>query len=152
MADQLPGEATIVNVNKEIEFPRERSMPITVLLTDDADVIRKAIRKLLDSDPEIKMVGEAASFRQAVQSSIDLKPHIVVMDVHLPDDAAVKPQEIRSLFDTIGSRLIAISVWNDEETYELAKKFGAVTLVDKMKLYTELIPAIKGAATNGAAA
>ena len=132
-------------MDKETEIPSERSVPITVLLTDDADVIRSAIRKLLASDPEIKMVGEAGTFRQAVESSIELKPHIVVMDIHLPDDSSVDPQEIRSVFDTIGSRLIAISIWDDEDTQELAKSFGAVTLVDKMNLYTELIPAIKSA-------
>ena len=64
----------------------------------------------------------------------------------MPDDSSVSPQEIKSLLNTLGSRLIAISFWNDEDTQALAERFGAVTLLDKMRLATELIPAIKAAA------
>jgi two-component system response regulator NreC len=118
-------------------------MPITVLLSDDKEVIRSSIRLLLDSDPEIRMVGEAVNFRQTIQSAIDLKPQIVVMDLHMPDASSVNPQEIKSLLDTLGSRLIAISFWNDEGTRALAQSLGAVILLDKMVLAAELIPAIK---------
>jgi hypothetical protein len=61
----------------------------------------------------------------------------------MPDDSSVSPQEIKSLLNTLGSRLIAISFWDDEGTQALAENLGAVTLLDKMKLVTELIPAIK---------
>ena len=120
-------------------------MPITVLLADDKEVVLSSIRLLLGSDPEIRIVGEAASFRQTIQSATDLKPQIIVMDVHMPDDSSVSPQEIKSQLDTLGSRLIAMSFWNDEDTQALAESLGAVTLLDKMRLVTELIPAIKAA-------
>jgi len=57
-------------------------MPITVLLTDDKEAVRNSIRMLLESDPEIRIVGEAANFQQTIQSATDLKPQIVVMDLH----------------------------------------------------------------------
>ena len=120
-------------------------MPITVLLTDDKEAVRNSIRMLLESDPEIRTVGEAANFQQTLRSATDLKPQIVVMDLHMPDDSSVNPREIKSLLNTFGSRLIAISFWNDEGTQALAESLGAVTLLDKMKLATELIPAIKDA-------
>jgi len=120
-------------------------MPITVLLTDDKEVIRSSIRLLLDSDPEIHTVGEAVNFQQTIQSATDLKPQIVVTDLHMPDDSSANPQEIKSLLNTLGSRLIAISFWDDQDTQALAESFGAVTLLDKMRLVTELIPAIKSA-------
>jgi two-component system response regulator NreC len=123
-------------------------MPITVLLSDDKEVVRSSIRLLLDSDPEIRMVGEAVNFRQTIQSAIDLKPQIVVMDLHMPDASSVNPQEIKSLLDTLGSRLIAISFWNDEATQALAHSLEAVTLLDKMRLTTDLIPAIKAATSQ----
>jgi DNA-binding NarL/FixJ family response regulator len=118
-------------------------MPITVLLTDDKEVVRRSIRILLDADPEIQTVGEAFNFQQTIQSAIDLKPQIILMDLHMPDDRSVSPQEIKSLLNTLGSRLIAISFWNDEDTQALAESLGAVILLDKMRLVTELIPAIK---------
>jgi len=46
----------------------------------------------------------------------------------------------------LGSQLIAMSFWNDENTQVLARSFGAVTLLDKMRLVDQLIPAIKAAA------
>jgi DNA-binding NarL/FixJ family response regulator len=120
-------------------------MPVTVLLTDDKDVVRHSIRLLLGSDPEIRIIGEAANFEQAIQCAINLKPQIVLMELHMPDDSLVKPQKIKSVLEGLGSRLIAISFWDDESTKALAQSLGAVMLLDKLTLATELIPAIKAA-------
>lgn len=120
-------------------------MAITVLLIDDKEVIRTSVRLLLDSDPEINIVGEGVNFQQTVQSAMDLKPQVVVMDIHMPDNSTLNPQEFKLLLDTLGSRLIAMSFWNDEDTQELAASLGAAILLDKMKLGTELLPAIKAA-------
>jgi hypothetical protein len=57
----------------------------------------------------------------------------------------VNPQEIKSQLNTSGSRLIAMSFWNDEDAQALAERLGAVTLVDKLTLSTDLIPAIEAA-------
>ena len=119
-------------------------MPITVLLTDDKESVRRAIRLLLSSDPEIRIVGEASNFLETIKS-VNLEPQVVVMDLHMPDASSVTPQEIKSLFNTLGSRIIAISFWKDEGTQALAESLGAVTLLDKMRLTTDLIPAIKAA-------
>jgi hypothetical protein len=70
------------------------------------------------------------------------------MDIHMPDASSVTPQEIKSLFNTLGSRIIAISFWKDEDTQALARSLGAVTLLDKMRLTTDLIPAIKAATSQ----
>jgi DNA-binding NarL/FixJ family response regulator len=120
-------------------------MPITVLMTDDKEVVRRSIRLLLSSDPEIHIVGEAVNFKQALQRTAELKPQIVLMDLHMPDESCVSPQEIKSQLDILGSELIAMSLWNDEDTQALARSFGAVTLLDKVRLVAELIPAIKAA-------
>ena len=120
-------------------------MPITVLVADDKEVVLSSIRLLLGPDPEIRVVGEAASFRQTLQRATELKPQIVVMDLHMPDESCLSSQEIKSQLDRLGSRLIAMSFWNDEDTQALARSLGAVTLLDKMRLTTDLIPAIKTA-------
>jgi DNA-binding NarL/FixJ family response regulator len=123
-------------------------LAITVLVADDKEVVLSSIRLLLGSDPEIRIVGEAASFRQTFQRATELKPQIVVMDLHMPDDSCLTSQEIKSQLDKLGSRLIAISFWNDEDTQALARSLGAVNLLDKMRLVTELIPAIKAATSE----
>ena len=118
-------------------------MPITVLLTDDEEAVRRSIRRLLDSDPEIHTVGEAVNVQQTIQRLIELKPQIVVLDLRMADKSSVNPQEIKSQLNTLGSRLIAISFWDDSDARALAESLGAATLLDKLTLATELIPAIK---------
>lgn len=123
-------------------------MPITVLVADDKEVVLSSIRLLLRSNTEIRVVGEAVSFHQTLHRALELKPQIVLMDLHMPDESSVNPQEIKSLLDELGSRLIAMSFWKDGNTQALARSFGAVTLLDKMTLATELITAIKAATSE----
>ena len=120
-------------------------MPITVLLTDNEEAVRRSIRRLLDSDPEIHTVGEAVNLQQVIQRVVELKPQIVLLDLRMADNSSVNPQEIKSQLNNLGSRLIAISFWNDTDTQALAESLGAATLLDKLTLATELIPAIKAA-------
>jgi CheY-like chemotaxis protein len=118
-----------------------KPMPIKVLLADDNETVRKAICRLLTSDPEIHVVAEATSFRQALQIAGTQRPHVVVLDLHMGDEREVTPLQVKS---SIGaSQLLAISIWNDDEAKALADSFGAVTLLDKISLTAELIPAIK---------
>ena len=119
--------------------------PITVLLTNDDEAVRSSIRRLLDSDLEIHTVGEAVNSQQTIQRAIELRPQIVLMDLRTVVNSSVNPQEIKSQLNTSGSRLIAMSFWNDEDAQALAERLGAVTLLDKLTLSTDLIPAIKAA-------
>jgi NarL family two-component system response regulator LiaR len=116
-------------------------MTIPVLLADDSEVVRKVIVALLKSDPEIEVVGECDSFAQTMEIASKLRPQVIVLDVHLSDEHAVTPAQIKSELN--GSRVLAISIWKDEETRYLAETLGAVKLLDKANLATELIPAIR---------
>ena len=116
-------------------------MPIKVLLADDSSIVRRAIRRVLDTQPEIELVGEAADFAQAIQMTHDLTPDIIVMDLHMPDENRVDPLEVKSKLNH-GVRTLAISMWNDEDAQILAHLLGAVSLLDKAYLGTRLVPAI----------
>lgn len=122
-------------------------MKISVLLADDNEIMRKVIADLLKRDPEIQVVAECVSFAQTIQLAAKLHPQVIVLDVHLSDERTVTQAQLRS--GLIGSRLLAISIWVDEETKYLAEAFGAATLLDKTKLATELIPAIKHYTNEG---
>ena len=128
----------------------EAAMPITVLIADDKEAVLRAIRVLLRRDPEIRIIGETGNYLQTTRSILNLKPQVVVMDLHMPGESSTSPQEIKSVLDTLGSALITMSFWNDEDTQALAKSLGAVTLLDKLRLVGELVPAIKAANVNHA--
>jgi chemotaxis response regulator CheB len=114
---------------------------ITVVLADDSKVIRKTIVALLTDDPEIQLLGEAANFAELMQLAGTLQPEVIVMDVHMKDEAVVPPELVRSCL--YGSRVLAISLWKDAETKFLAERYGAVTLIDKAELGRILIRFIK---------
>jgi DNA-binding NarL/FixJ family response regulator len=123
-------------------------MPITVLLAEDMAIMRKAIRRLLEDEPGIEVVGEAANFAETIQMTNKIKPRIVVMDMHMPNEANLTAVEIKTELAVSGTLLLAISIWDDDDTKAVAESFGAVALLDKAKLGSELVPTIKSIAAN----
>jgi DNA-binding NarL/FixJ family response regulator len=116
-------------------------MSVRVLLADDTFIIRKAIRALLNQDAEIELVGEAVNFPQAVGTAAELKPHIVIVDLHLPDREPRSNEQ--PTFAAFGCPALAVSVWYDSDAHVLAQRLGAVALPDKANLTSELIPFMK---------
>ncbi len=89
----------------------------------------------------IEIVGESTDFSQTIRLANDLRPEVIVMDLHMPDETKIAPGNFRSHLNC-GSKLVAISIWNDEPSKQLAESFGAAVLLDKMGLGETLIPAI----------
>jgi DNA-binding NarL/FixJ family response regulator len=115
-------------------------MPTKVLLAEDNDVVRRAVRQLLERNREVEVVGEATNFAETIQMLKELSPQVVVMDLHMRDETRFTPVEVKSCLN--GSQIVAISIWNDEETKALADSYGAATLLDKVNLANDLIPTI----------
>jgi DNA-binding NarL/FixJ family response regulator len=115
--------------------------PIKLLLADDSDIMREAIKKLLADEPRIQIVGEASSFAAAMQMVADSKPDVLLLDLHLPQKRDLQPPLVKSQLSCVDYTL-AISFSNDDEAKSLAASYGAVALLDKMSLYSHLLPAI----------
>ena len=120
---------------------RDRDLLITVLLADDSEIVRRGIRQLLATQSEIEIVAEAADFAQTIQLANDLKPRLIVMDLHMPEELEAASRDIKSHLNC-GSQILAISLSNDEESVALARSFGASVLLDKISLADTLIPTI----------
>ena len=142
----MPPVVRLLSDRRTSLIPYSSPMPISVLLVEDSEIMRKAIADLLKGDPEIQIVAEAPSLGQAMQLISKHQPQIVVLDLHLGDEHNFIPFQVRSCF--VVSRLLAISLWTDDQTKALAESFGAVMLLDKTKLAFELIPAIKQCAKD----
>lgn len=123
-------------------MPIKLGAPIRLLLADDSDIMREAIKKLLAEEPRIHIVGEAPSFAAAMQMIADCKPHVLLLDLHLPQKRDLQPPLVKSQLGCVDYTL-AISFSNDEEAKSLAASYGAVALLDKMSLYSQLLPAIE---------
>ena len=112
---------------------------IRVLVADDSQIVRKAIRMFLENRPEVILVGEAESLQEAVSKSCELRPNVVVMDLHLAD-YGVEPAQLKSRLG--GAYVVAITFGADEASKALAEHIEAQTLLDKGDLSEDLIPAI----------
>jgi DNA-binding NarL/FixJ family response regulator len=118
-------------------------MSIKLLLVDGSDVMRAAIRQLLIKDLGIEVIGTATSFGEGLALTAALKPDVLLMDLHMRDEREYPPELVKSQILLHTKCIVAISLSNDSEAKALAGRFGAHVLLDKMKLYSELIPAIK---------
>jgi chemotaxis response regulator CheB len=112
-----------------------------VLIADDSDVMRTAIRKTLEEENQIEIVGEASSFAETMQKIGDLKPDVLLLDLSLPQKRDFSPALVKLQLGSV--RTLAVSFANDSDSKVLAESYGAAVLLDKMKLYTEMLPAIR---------
>jgi two-component system invasion response regulator UvrY len=119
-------------------------MPIRVLMADDSECMLSALRRVLTEESQIEIAGETNSFTSTLAKVADAQPDVLVLDLHLPECADFGSQIVREKLAGL-KRIVAISFSNDEEAKMLAQSYGAAVLLDKMKLYTELIPAIVNA-------
>jgi chemotaxis response regulator CheB len=121
-------------------------MPIKVLMADDSHEMRKAIRRTLEQEPRIEIVAEASTFAEAIQKIADFKPAVLLLDLHLPEEREFTPELVKAQLR--GVCTVAVSLSNDDEAKALAESYGAVSLLDKMNLYSEVIPAIMNCSDN----
>jgi DNA-binding NarL/FixJ family response regulator len=117
-------------------------MCIKVLLADDTPLMRKAIRSVLGHEPEIEVVAEAENFAQSLSMTRKFRPHVVILDLHMPDWSNLTPMNVGEGLRAYRAAVLAISIWHDEDTRALARSYGASALLDKMLLGQELIPAV----------
>ena len=117
-------------------------MSITVLLADGSDVMRPAIVRLLNEEPSIELVAEAKNFAETLRLCLSLKPDILLLDPHMSDEGLFPAEFIKPQIVLHTRCVIALSVWDDADVNTLAESLGAKVLLDKTRLYRELIPTI----------
>ena len=115
--------------------------PVRVLVADDSDTMRHAICALLQAQEGIAVCGEASNYAELLEMFNATTIDVVLMDLRMPGEKLFTAATIKAHLH--GSCLLAMSVWNDEETASLAQSYGAVKLLDKGQLASILIPAIE---------
>jgi DNA-binding NarL/FixJ family response regulator len=115
---------------------------ITILVADDHQLLRSALRTLLENQPDMRVVGEAANGRSAVEAAAELSPDVVVMDVNMPDlDGIQATRAIRAGGD--GPRVIGLSALGDRRHMLEMFQAGATGYVFKTGAFEELARAVR---------
>jgi DNA-binding NarL/FixJ family response regulator len=94
-------------------------MSIRILLADDQALVRSGFRMVLEAEDDMEVVGEAATGRQAIDSTRRLKPNVVLMDVRMPElDGIAATREIVSEGEQAARVLILTTFDLDEYVYD----------------------------------
>jgi two-component system response regulator NreC len=114
---------------------------IRILLADDHTVMRNGLRLLLERQPNLEVVGEAADGRQAVEMAASAKPDVVVMDIAMPLLNGV--EAARQIANRSPHIAIAILSMHSDESYVIRSlKAGARAYLLKDSAESDLISAI----------
>jgi DNA-binding NarL/FixJ family response regulator len=121
---------------------------IRVFLLDDHEIVRRGVRDLLETEPDIAVVGEAGTAAAALARIPALAPDVAVLDVRLPDGDGVSVcREIRSAMPQIAC-LMLTSFSGDDALFD-AIMAGASGFVMKQIRGTDLVGAIRTVAAGG---
>ena len=116
--------------------------PIRVLVVDDHAIVRKGIRAMLEVVPDIDMVGEAESGREAVAEAERLRPDVIVMDLVMPGMDGVEAIE-RIKADQPEARILVLTSFAGEDKLFPAIKAGALGYHLKDSSPDDLLRAIR---------
>ena len=113
---------------------------IRILIADDHPLIREGLRRILEMDPQIKVVGEVGDGQGAINKTRILDPHVVLMDLKMPGTNGIEASRvIRREFPEI--RIIILTVADDDDMLEVIRA-GASGYLLKDVEPVELLKAI----------
>src|SRR5207245_5956446 len=96
---------------------------IRVLLADDHAIFRDGLRKLLDSDEDIALVGEAQNGAECIKLLAKLKPDMLLLDPRMPDKDGLVVRE-RVTFDTVRTRVVGLAAGEGAREAARALRLG----------------------------
>jgi DNA-binding NarL/FixJ family response regulator len=122
---------------------------IGVLLVDDQELMRMAFRMVIDSQPDLEVVGEASNGTEAVAAVGQLSPDVVLMDVRMPQMDGV--EATRRIVDAeSASRVIVLTTFDLDEYVYAALRAGASGFLLKDVQPNDLLSAIRAVAAGDA--
>jgi DNA-binding NarL/FixJ family response regulator len=120
---------------------------ISVLLVDDHSLVRKGFRRILEDDPEIRVVDEAANGQEAIRLARRLHPQVIVMDMAMPGlDGVQATREI--VKHEPGIAVLILSMYSEENYVRNALDAGARGYLLKEALDVDLATAVKAIAAG----
>lgn len=122
-------------------------MTIRLFLLDDHEIVRRGIRELLETEPDLSVVGEAGSAAQARRIVPAVRPDVAVLDARLPDGSGIDIcREIRSQFPE--TKALILTSFDDEEALSTAILAGASGYLLKDIKGNGLLDAIRAVASG----
>ena len=129
--------------NCEIAFRR-----ISAIIADDHPVVREGLRALVNSQKDMRVVGEAANGKQAVQQFFLHRPDVLLLDLRMPEMNAI--EAIHAILEEAPeARIIVLSTYNGDEDIYQAMKAGAKAYLLKDSPREQLLESIRSVDRGG---
>jgi two-component system, NarL family, response regulator NreC len=120
---------------------------IRILLADDHALVRAGIRSLLEQQPDMEVVGEAANGQEAIESVCDLRPDVVIMDIAMPGTTGLEAtRHIKSRLPEV--RILTLTMLEDERYFFQSIHAGASGFIVKGALPEEFLVAVRTVAAK----
>jgi two-component system, NarL family, response regulator DevR len=127
------------------EAPTARA--IRVFLLDDHEIVRRGVRRLIETEDDLRVVGEAASAAEAIALIPGTQPDVALIDVQLGDGTGIEVcRTVRSVHPEI--RCVMLTSFADEEVMRAAVRAGAVGYVLKQIRGRELVDTLRMAGSG----
>jgi DNA-binding NarL/FixJ family response regulator len=124
-------------------------MTTRVLLADDQELMRMGFRMVIDTQPDIEIVGEASNGREAVAATGELQPDVVLMDVRMPELDGVHATRLIVASDS-DARVVILTTFDLDEYVYAALRAGASGFLLKDAPPADLLAAIRAVASGDA--
>ena len=116
--------------------------PIRLLLADDHAVVRSGLRLLLESQPDMAIIGEAETGEEAVRRTAELRPDVVLMDIEMPGINGIEATR-RIKGQSPATAVLALTMYEDDQYFFEMLRAGAAGYVPKRAAPDELASAIR---------
>ena len=121
---------------------------LRILVADDHAIVRQGLRLLIDNQPDMEVIGEAADGKAALDLAVAVKPDIVVMDVSMPGmSGLIATRSLKQQQPTI--MIVALTRHEDDTYLEELLRAGASAYVLKQSAPADFLKAIRAVAAGG---
>jgi len=115
---------------------------VKLLVADDHKIFRQGIKKLLEEEPDLQVVGEAADGREAVKKATELKPDVILMDIAMANlNGLEATKQIKKVLPDV--KVIMLTMHKNEEYVLQSFQAGASGYILKEGAVEELVSAIR---------
>jgi DNA-binding NarL/FixJ family response regulator len=125
-------------------------MSLGVLIVDDQALVRAGFRMILEAEPDMKVVGEAANGREAVTEARNLKPDVVLMDVRMPEIDGIEATKRLLGEDGAQTKIVMLTTFDMDEYVYDALRAGASGFLLKDVPPEQLVAGIRAVASGDA--
>ncbi|MEX2573694.1 MAG: response regulator transcription factor [Balneolaceae bacterium] len=124
-------------------FRKSGRKKIKILIADDHPLMRRSLRKILSEDDDLQVVAEAINGKEAVELTRSHSPHVVLMDVNMPEMNGIEASR-HIISENASVLIIGISFHESDEVAQAMIKAGASSFLTKSKITQTLCAVVQG--------